>query len=129
MTPAREEFVARLARARQGDQAALEELAPLVQKEIHRLAKHYLGGERSGHVLQPTAMINEDTPNDCMEVVEVTVAGDYSFFFYQILRLFGANVPNQVSISRGAQMPYHYQPYANGTRCTGTSVNLTYENV
>lgn len=76
-----------------------------------------------------TIKFYEDTPNDCMEVVEVTVAGDYSFFFYQVLRLFGANVPNQISISRTAQMPYHYQPYANGTRCTGTSVNLTYENV
>ena len=76
-----------------------------------------------------TVKFFEDTPADCMEVVEVTVAGDYSFFFYQILRLFGATVPNQLTISRSSQIPYRYQPYANGSRCTGTSVNVTYENV
>jgi Flp pilus assembly protein TadG len=76
-----------------------------------------------------TVKFFEDTPAACMEVVEVTVTGDYNFFFYQILRLFGATVPNQATISRSAQMPYRYQPYANGTRCTGTSVNVTYENI
>jgi hypothetical protein len=76
-----------------------------------------------------TVKFYEDTPVDCMEVVEVTVAGDYSFFFYQVLRLFGATVPNQITISRSKQMPYRYQPYANATRCTGTSVNVTYEDV
>jgi len=76
-----------------------------------------------------TVKFYEDTPADCMEVVEVTVSGDYSFFFYQILRLFGATVVNPITISRGAQMPYRYQPYANGTRCTGTTVSVTYENV
>ena len=71
----------------------------------------------------------EDTPADCMEVIEVTASGDYSFFFYQVLRLFGASVDNTRTISRTAQMPYRYQPYANGTRCTGTTVNETYSNV
>ncbi|MGH7795198.1 MAG: TadE family protein [Candidatus Binatia bacterium] len=76
-----------------------------------------------------TVKFYEDTPADCMEVVEVTVAGDYSFFFYQVLRLFGATVTNPKTISRSAQMPYRYQSYANGTRCTGASVNVTYEDV
>ena len=71
----------------------------------------------------------EDTPANCMEVVEVTASGDYTFFFYQVLRLFGASVTNTRTISRTAQMPYGYQPYANGTRCTGTTVNETYSNV
>jgi len=71
----------------------------------------------------------EDTPANCMEVVEVTASGDYTFFFYQVLRLFGASVTNTRTISRTAQMPYRYQPYANGTRCTGTTVNETYSNV
>lgn len=76
-----------------------------------------------------TVKFYEDTPANCLEVVEVTVAGDYSFFFYKILRLFGSTVPNQVTILRSAQMPYRYQPYANATRCTGASVNVTYEDV
>lgn len=42
-----------------GDQAALEALSPLINQELRRLAKHYMAGERQGHVLQPTALVNE----------------------------------------------------------------------
>jgi RNA polymerase sigma-70 factor, ECF subfamily len=42
-----------------GDQTALEKLAPLVYGELHRLAKRYMGRERSGHTLQTTALVNE----------------------------------------------------------------------
>ena len=38
---------------------ALERLAPLVQAELHRLARHYMSRERSDHVLQTSALINE----------------------------------------------------------------------
>jgi RNA polymerase sigma-70 factor, ECF subfamily len=43
----------------EGDQAALEQLTPLVYGELHRLAKGYLHGERPGHLLQATALVNE----------------------------------------------------------------------
>ena len=43
----------------QGDQAALERLTPLVHGELHRLAKRYMAGERKGHILQTTALVNE----------------------------------------------------------------------
>jgi RNA polymerase sigma factor (TIGR02999 family) len=42
-----------------GDQAALEQLVPLVHAELHRLARRYMGQERAGHLLQPTALVNE----------------------------------------------------------------------
>ena len=42
-----------------GDQAALEKLTPLVYAELNRLAKGYMLGERPGHTLQTTALINE----------------------------------------------------------------------
>ena len=42
-----------------GDQAALESLAPCILQELHRLAAHYMAGERRGHVLQATALVNE----------------------------------------------------------------------
>jgi RNA polymerase sigma factor (TIGR02999 family) len=42
-----------------GDQSALEELAPLVQEELRRLAHHYMGRERPGHTLQTSALVNE----------------------------------------------------------------------
>jgi RNA polymerase sigma factor (TIGR02999 family) len=42
-----------------GDQQAFDRLMPHVQRELHRLAAHYMAGERPGHELQPTALINE----------------------------------------------------------------------
>ncbi|HJX92216.1 MAG TPA: sigma-70 family RNA polymerase sigma factor [Pyrinomonadaceae bacterium] len=43
----------------QGDQNALEELTPLVETELRRLARHYLARENPGHTLQTSALINE----------------------------------------------------------------------
>lgn len=45
--------------ATQGDNAAAGELAPLVYGELHRLAVSYMRRERSGHTLQPTALVHE----------------------------------------------------------------------
>lgn len=43
----------------QGDRAALNELIPIVHQELRRLAHGYMGGERTGHTLQTTALVNE----------------------------------------------------------------------
>jgi len=42
-----------------GNQEALQKLTPLVYRELHRAARHYMAGERSSHTLQATALINE----------------------------------------------------------------------
>jgi hypothetical protein len=42
-----------------GDTQASEKLLRLVLPELRALARHYLRGERSGHTLQPTALVNE----------------------------------------------------------------------
>ena len=42
-----------------GDQAALDQLMPLVYDELKRLARRHLGRERRGHTLQTTALVNE----------------------------------------------------------------------
>jgi RNA polymerase sigma factor (TIGR02999 family) len=42
-----------------GDASALDQLTPLVYAELHRTARHYMGGERPQHTLQTTALINE----------------------------------------------------------------------
>jgi RNA polymerase sigma-70 factor (ECF subfamily) len=42
-----------------GDQSALEKLAPIVYDELRRLARHYMRQERPGHSLQTTALVNE----------------------------------------------------------------------
>jgi RNA polymerase sigma factor (TIGR02999 family) len=42
-----------------GEEAALNQLVPLVYAELHRLAHRYMRDERPGHALQTTALINE----------------------------------------------------------------------
>jgi RNA polymerase sigma-70 factor, ECF subfamily len=43
----------------EGDPEALNELVPLVEKELHRLARAYMRRERNDHTLQATALVNE----------------------------------------------------------------------
>ena len=43
----------------EGDESALDQLAPLLQAELHRLAHHYMTRERPGHLLETTALVNE----------------------------------------------------------------------
>lgn len=42
-----------------GEQAALDELIPLVYEELRRLARHHLAGERQGQTLSTTALTHE----------------------------------------------------------------------
>jgi RNA polymerase sigma factor (TIGR02999 family) len=42
-----------------GDDQALGRLMPLVYDQLRRQARRYMAGERSGHTLQPTALVNE----------------------------------------------------------------------
>ena len=42
-----------------GDETALDQLIPLVHDELRRLARRHMAGERVGHTLQATALVNE----------------------------------------------------------------------
>lgn len=42
-----------------GDEAAFEQLIPLVYPELRRLARRYMGREDANHTLQTSALINE----------------------------------------------------------------------
>ncbi|HWK11291.1 MAG TPA: sigma-70 family RNA polymerase sigma factor [Vicinamibacterales bacterium] len=48
-----------LTRWKDGDEAALQQLVPLVHEELRRLARRDMAGEQRGHTLQPTALVNE----------------------------------------------------------------------
>jgi RNA polymerase sigma-70 factor, ECF subfamily len=48
-----------LAEWAKGNQQALDELTPLVYRELRKLAAGYLRKERHGHTLQPTALVHE----------------------------------------------------------------------
>ena len=52
--------VTQLLRAwREGDESALKRLTPIVYDDLRRLARCHLMGERAGHSLQATALVNE----------------------------------------------------------------------
>lgn len=57
--PSPQEVTQLLASWSHGDDAALEELTPLVYEELHRLAHSYMSGARPDHTLQATALVNE----------------------------------------------------------------------
>jgi hypothetical protein len=48
-----------LVRWKSGDQGALEELVPLVYKELRDIARRHLYRERPGHTLQSAALVHE----------------------------------------------------------------------
>jgi RNA polymerase sigma factor (TIGR02999 family) len=58
-TPSTHEVSQLLAAWSEGDQAALEQLIPLIYRELRRQAERYMRGEREGHVLQTTALVHE----------------------------------------------------------------------
>src|ERR1700719_5357817 len=54
-----QQITALLARWSKGDESALEELTPLVQSDLRKLAGWLMRDERPNHTLQPTALVNE----------------------------------------------------------------------
>jgi RNA polymerase sigma factor (TIGR02999 family) len=58
-TPSTHEVTQLLKAWSAGDEEALEKLTPLVYRQLHQIAQRYMAGERSGHMLQATALVNE----------------------------------------------------------------------
>lgn len=44
---------------RAGDRCALDDLVPLLNRELHRIARHQMAAQPAGHTLQTTALVNE----------------------------------------------------------------------
>lgn len=59
MTTSPKEITQMLIAWERGDQAALHKLMPMVYKELHRIAKHYMKAQTPDHTLQTTALIHE----------------------------------------------------------------------
>lgn len=58
-TPTPKQVTALLRAWSDGKEGALDQLLPLVEAELRRLARIYMARERRGHTLQTTALINE----------------------------------------------------------------------
>ena len=59
LRPVNGEFTAWLSAWRQGDLSARDRLVDAVYPELRAIAQRQLGGERAGHTLQATALVNE----------------------------------------------------------------------
>jgi RNA polymerase sigma factor (TIGR02999 family) len=59
MEPSTHDFTLLLRAWGEGDRQALDRLAPLVYRELHRLARGYMAHERPNHTLQATALVHE----------------------------------------------------------------------
>ncbi|MGA7409073.1 MAG: sigma-70 family RNA polymerase sigma factor [Bryobacteraceae bacterium] len=59
MTPLSDEVTRLLKAWTAGDEHALEKLTPMVYEQLHRVAQRCMAGERPGHTLQTTALVNE----------------------------------------------------------------------
>ena len=58
--PTSQQQITRLLQAwREGDGEALDALIPLVYEELRRMARRYMRGQKPGHTLQTTALVNE----------------------------------------------------------------------
>lgn len=57
--PATHEVTSLLQAWGSGDEQALEKLTPLVHSHLRHVARRYMASERSGHVLQTSALVNE----------------------------------------------------------------------
>lgn len=58
-SPNRQDITELLAAWGGGDQAAFEQLVPLVYAELKRIARRHMNRESEGHVLQTTALVHE----------------------------------------------------------------------
>ena len=57
--PKQGEITSLLRRLRSGDRAAEDRLVEKAYPELHRIAESHFRHERAGHLLQPTALVNE----------------------------------------------------------------------
>src|SRR4030095_10183946 len=48
-----------LHKLRQGEHSALDQLMPLVYRELHKIAESFMRRQPPDHTLQPTALVNE----------------------------------------------------------------------
>ncbi len=59
LSPGSQQITELLDRWTRGDNAALEELVPLVYQDLRRVARRSLAGQRVDHTLQSTALVHE----------------------------------------------------------------------
>lgn len=78
--PSEEQVTGLLRNWAEGDEAALDQLTPLVYEELRRLARRLFAGEKAGHTWQPTALVHEAFA----KLVEADVSWESRAHFYAL---------------------------------------------
>jgi RNA polymerase sigma factor (TIGR02999 family) len=93
-----------------GDETALDQLIPLVHDELRRLARRHMAGERSGHTLQATALVNEAYLR-LTEVNQVRWQNRAHFFAMasRVMRRILVDAARALGIRNGAPAPRGYR--------------------
>ena len=97
------------------DTLARDQLVPIVYEELRRLAHHYMRGEREGHTLQTTALVNEAYLR--LAGIDGLQWRDRAHFFAM-----AATLMRRVLVD-------HARQRARGKRGAGVSVTVLNENV
>src|SRR5262245_9947468 len=69
-----------------------------------RMSPALLPGALISVTLEPPAGAN------CNRLVQVSVSGEYNYFFYQLLRAMGNTTPDTLNIVRSTSMRWEHQP-------------------
>ena len=69
-----------------------------------RMSRALLPGALIAVTLEPAAGGN------CNRLVEVSVSGEYNYFFYQLLGAMGQTIPDTLNIVRSTSMRWEHQP-------------------
>ena len=69
-----------------------------------RMSPALLPGALLSVTLEPAAGLN------CNRLVEVSVSGEYNYFFYKLLRAMGDTTPDTLNIVRSTSMRWEHQP-------------------
>jgi len=85
-----------------GDKDAFNRLMPLVDDELKQIARNYMHHERPGHILQPTALVNEALIRLIRENVKLEDRGQfYGFVAKRMRQVLVGYVREQDAAKRG----------------------------
>lgn len=118
---------------RQGDQAAFEQLLPLVYDELRLLARRYLRRERQGHTLQTSALVHEAylrliKPGDAEGAIEGGAFENRAHFFgvaaHAMRRVLVDNARRRNFAKRGGGVARHVELEEAATVSAGRDAEL-----